>query len=198
MHLFLEGSVQAGKSTLLRACIATHACQLGGFSSQRLWHEGKPCGYRLVPAEDLELDREYEPGLSGIFAGHIGDVSLKDSTVFETLGVRLLSESLGKPLILLDEIGGAELLVPAFRRKLYQVLAGSAPCIGVLKLSDNADFMGRTAGYPAELVERNRQLRRDLLLRFDSEILAFSRSNQQALQGKIQGFLQQVWKEALK
>lgn len=163
MHLFLEGPVKTGKSTLLRQCIEPYIEKTGGFSSQRLWQDGRPCGYRLVPAENLRLDQPYEPGLPGIFTYHHQSDWRKDPAVFETLGVQLLSNLSDCELILLDEIGGSELLVPAFREKLYEVLSGPLPCIGVLKLSSKAAFMSRTSGYPGQVVDYNRQLREDLI-----------------------------------
>lgn len=193
MHLFLEGPVQTGKSTLIRECISPYMKEVGGFSSQRLWHEGKACAYRLVPPEELQLDRPYSRKLSGIFTGHIGELLLKDPSVFETLGVRLLSQSTEKSLILLDEIGGSELLVPAFREKLYQVLAGPVPCIGVLKLSSKASFMSRTTGYSGEVVEYNQQLRRDLKERFDAEILSFDRESLEDIRRQIEMFLERIF-----
>ena len=177
---------------MIRECISPYIEQIGGFSCQRLWHEKRPCGYRLVPAGDLKLDALYSPKLGGVFAGHIGDVSLKDPSVFETLGEDLLSSAAGKPLILLDEIGGSELLVPAFRTKLYQVLESSC-CIGVLKRADKAEFMSRAAGYPGEVAAYNRRLREDLVQRFDARIVAFGSGKELAARLEIKKFLERIF-----
>lgn len=194
MHLFLEGPIQTGKSTLIRQCIAPYIHQIGGFSSQRLWQDSLPCGYRLAPADELALDAPFTPDVSGLFLRHRqGASSYKDLSVFETLGVKLLAQSKDKPLILLDEIGGSELLVPAFREKLYEILAGDVPCLGVIKLTSKAGSMSKAAGYPEELVDYNIQLRRDLEKTFHGEIFPFQRERRDELKGKIELFLETIF-----
>ena len=193
MHLFLEGPVQTGKSTLIRECIAPYIDQIGGFSSQRLWQDEKPCGYRLAQASELSLDAVYHPGLSDVFTYHNGDAFKKDPSVFIKRGVEFLEQAGDKPLILLDEIGGSELLVPEFRNKLYEVLSGATCCIGVLKLADKAAFMSRAAGYPGEVVDYNRQLRKDLSDKFGAKILSFRIEEKNALKQEIEKFLEGIF-----
>lgn len=196
MHLFLEGPVRTGKSTLIRQCIAPYIRQIGGFSCQRLWQDARPCGYRLAPADELALDAPFTPDAPGIFLRHSPQPPHKDLSVFDTLGVKLLEESEGRPLILLDEIGGSELLVPSFREKLYEILAGETPCIGVIKLSSKAGSMSRAAGYPGEIVDYNLQLRRELEERFGGEICLFQRERREELKSKIEVFLQRIFYKA--
>lgn len=193
MHLFLEGPVQTGKSTLIRQCISPYMDQIGGFSSQRLWQNGRPRGYRLAPAGERALDAPLDLNVSGIFTCHSSQGSRKNPLVFEILGVELLEKAKGTSLILLDEIGGAELLVPAFRQKLYEILAGPVPCIGVIKLADKAGFMSRAAGYPGEVVDYNLQLRRDLTESFHGEICPFSPDRRNVIKHKIELFLERIF-----
>lgn len=195
MHLFLEGPVQTGKSTLIRQCIAPYIGRIGGFSSQRLWQASRPCGYRLAPADELELDAAFAPDAPGIFLWHNRDSSYKDPSVFETLGVRLLEQSGDKPVILLDEIGGSELLVPAFRKKLYQILSGQTPCLGVIKLASKASFMSRAAGYSGEVVDYNLQLRSDLEKLFHGEICPFEQEHREEIKRKIELFLERIFRD---
>ncbi len=193
MHLFLEGPVQTGKSTLIRQAISPYIDHLGGFSSQRLWQDGRPCGYRLLPAHELQLDAPYAPGMSGIFMYHHKDTSFKNPDVFATLGVKLLEESAGKKLILLDELGGSELLLPAFRSKLYEILEGPIPCLGVLKLPSKAKFMSRAAGYPGQVVQYNLQLRQTLSERSTGRILGLNSENREALRQELSFFLDNIF-----
>lgn len=192
MHLFLEGPVKTGKSTLIRDCIAPYIDQIGGFSSQRLWRDGSPCGYRLAQADELDLDAAYCSELSNIFSYHNGQSFKKEPSVFEKQGVALLEQALGKPLVLLDEIGGSELLVPEFRQKLYEILAGTC-CIGVIKLADKAAFMSRTAGYPGKVVDYNLQLRKDLSEKFGAKILPYNIQKRDALKQEIEEFLEGIF-----
>lgn len=193
MHLFLEGPVKTGKSTFLRNCLHIYMDRIGGFSCQRLWQDGSPCGYRLTPADETALDAEFSPDLSGIFTCHTNQVSKKDPSVFETLGVSLLEEAEKKDLILLDEIGGSELLVPDFRKTLYRILNGPVPCIGVLKLPASARFMQKMSGYPAEVSAYNLALREWLLQRPDVGIFTFSKESADSLHHEIQEFLERIF-----
>lgn len=70
-------------------------------------------------------------------------------TPFEDMGVQLLKQSINDAkagrikLVLLDEIGGHELGCDEFREILYQLLESDIPCIGVIKLNENAKRMAR-------------------------------------------------------
>lgn len=193
MHLFLEGPAKTGKSTLIRECIAPFISQIGGFSSQRLWQNGRPCGYRLTSAAELCLDKEYNPQMRHVFTWHDGKTSHKAPEIFETFGIALLSKASEKKLILLDEIGGSELLVPSFREKLYQTLDGPIPCIGVLKLSDKAKFMSKAAGYPGEVVRYNEHLREYLLEHCGTRILSYNKEYRDSLKEEILLFLKEIF-----
>ena len=193
MHLFLEGPIQTGKSTLLRECLAPYSQLLGGFSCQRIWKEGQPCGYRLTAASDFCLDTEYQPGLEDIFLYHFGEISKKDPSVFELKGVQLLEHTKNRPLILLDEIGGAELLSPSFKQTLYHILEGSIPCIGVLKLSSKAGFMSPVSGFPGEVIDHNLQLRQKLSQIPGCKLISFSRENKASIKKEIQIFLEKIF-----
>lgn len=193
MNLFLEGLSGSGKSTLLRECLAPYADRLGGFASQRLWKEDY-ASYRIQPASHFELDTEYDPAMEHVFRYFYKDTTVKDPDVFRYYGVELLNEAENHPLILLDEIGGAELLVPEFREKLYELIKGPVPCIGVLKLSEKAKFMKREAGYGKDVVTYNEELR-DLITSLpDSDLLTFQRADRDEIKEEIERFLERIFK----
>lgn len=198
MHLFLEGSVRTGKSTLLRQCLAPYFAQyggqIGGFSCQRLWQEGEPRGYRLTSADNLTLDAPFAPELSGIFLYHGKEGTKKELSVFESSAVSLLNEAKNSRLILLDEIGGVDLTVPVFHEKLYEILAGGVPCIGVLKSNENARHVGKKSASAELTAQNNQQLRRDLTEQFDAEILQFTREDAEEIRRKIETFLAACFK----
>lgn len=193
MHLFLEGPVRTGKSTLIRQCIAPYLHQIRGFSCQRLWLDGTPSGYRLAPAEETALDAPLLPDTPDIFLSYQNNPPKKDPSVFAGLGTMLLEQAKGAPLILLDEIGGSELLVPAFRKKLYEILSGPSPCIGVLKLASKAGSMSKAAGYPGTIVEYNLRLRRDLKEVFSGEICYFEPERREDVKTRIESFLKPIF-----
>lgn len=117
----------------------------------------------------------------------------KDQSVFDRAGVNLLTSSNGRSLILLDEIGGSELLCEPFCQALDEVLASGIPCLGVLKLAESARHMQRAYGFDpqnrpdapakntarASIVDRNLQLRQRILEEYGGQILYFDRSGPQ-------------------
>ena len=180
-HLFLEGPIQTGKSTLLRRLLAPYKDQIGGFASQRMLNDdGRTIGYRIGPAESTPLTIPFIEGceLPGIFRIiHEDGTSEKFPEIFDSYGIRLLDAAREKKLILLDEIGGAELLNTKFRETLYDVLPGDIPCIGVIKLKSKASFMSKTAGYSNTVIEYNLQLRDKLITEYGGRILSFKRDD---------------------
>ncbi|MDF3000315.1 MAG: hypothetical protein K0Q48_434 [Bacillota bacterium] len=194
-HLFLEGPVQEGKSTLIRRLIAPFLNQIGGFGSQRLLDgTGATVGFRITPAaEAVNLTREYDRGLSNIFLHFDGSRVVKTPEVFAEATLRYLTDFNGKKLILLDEIGGMELSVPAFRETLYQVLAGGIPCIGVLKLEEKNRHMCEQAVIDKSCLTWHQRLKTDMTERFDAELVPFSRSIKAEAERSVRTFLNQIF-----
>lgn len=180
-HLFLEGPIQMGKSTLLRELLSPYKDMIGGFASQRMLNDdGRTIGYRIGPADSTTLTIPFTEGrdLPGVFRIiHEDGNSEKFPEIFDTCGIELLDAAKGKKLILLDEIGGAELLNTGFREALYDVLAGETPCIGVIKLNSKASFMSKTAGYSSTVAEYNARLREKILNEYGGRILPFERGD---------------------
>ena len=189
-QIFFLFFFQTGKSTLLRRCLLPYRHLLGGFSSQRLLNrEGDLMGFRITSARDFALTRPYTPGLPGIFMLHRNGNVEKRLEVFAGLGVRLLRESLQSPIILLDEIGGAELLVPSFRQALQSLLASGIPCLGVLKAPENTVSMVRGAGYPAQLIRAGEDLRNAVTEQYGAGIISYTASSADAAEREITAFL---------
>lgn len=151
-NLFFEGPVRTGKSTILRHALLPYLPDLGGFVVQRLLDpDGVPIAYRLMGMEEirragcdsetrfLSVDAPYpqpeDEALSNIFLW--SSPRRFDATVFETFGVECLQSSTNK-VILLDEIGGVDLLCPGFLDALRTVLRSATPCIGILKELEKA------------------------------------------------------------
>jgi len=197
-HLFLEGAVQEGKSTLIRRLIGPFLNQVGGFSSQRLLDStGATVGFRITPAaEALNLNREYDRSLSGIFLRFEDGRAVKTQEVFSKSALGFLAESCESKLILLDEIGGMELGVPEFRDALYRVLAGPVPCIGVLKLEEKNRHMCEQEVIDKSCLTWHQRLRRDLEEQFDAALLSFSRETKAEAELSVRSFLSQIYFES--
>jgi nucleoside-triphosphatase len=193
-HLFLEGPIQEGKSTLIRKLIRDNLPWVGGFSSQRLLGDsGETVGFRITPAgEAMELTRKHSPELPDIFLHFDGSRTENRPEIFADTAVRYLRQNGGKKLILLDEIGGVELLSPDFRRELYRVLTGDVPCLGVLKLESSVRSMCGNAAIGGECVERHLRLRGDLASRYNAEIIYFERTNAEKTEALLRDFLDRI------
>lgn len=189
---FLEGPVQTGKSTIIRTVLGDHLSACGGFTSQRLIDaSGSTRGFRLAPAASAPLTAPAEDFISaagspapfisgaGIFKWFCEDGRvLTDQSVFDTVGASLLCTSPGHPLILLDEIGGSELLCEPFCEALDEVLSSGVPCLGVMKLADGARRLDAryTSGKGRTLYERNTELRHRIE-ELGGRIIYFERNN---------------------
>ena len=208
--LFLEGPVQTGKSTLIRTLLGDHLSGCGGFSSQRLIDAGGSTrGFRLGPAAVTPPAAPAEdyiaaPGSPLPFAADCGIFKwfcedgrvITDQSVFDTVGVSLLSSSLDSPLILLDEIGGSELLCGPFCQALDEVLSSGLPCLGVMKLADGARRLERQ--YPSDkgwtLLEKNKEIRRRVLS-LGGRILYYERGSESGsdIKPDLSAFIQSVF-----
>lgn len=190
-HFFLEGPIQIGKSTLIRRLLSQfmkdhglNPMDIGGFSSQRLLdRRGNTAGFRLASVEEaMSLTRLHSEDLKDIFLDFTGPSIRKTPEVFSNMGLKYLQDRGGKKLILLDEIGGMELLVPEFRDELYRVLEGDIPCLGVLKLGDSNRNMCRVAGIENRCTDYNGILRQDILNRFKGNIIHFTGEHGEEIQ----------------
>ncbi len=70
----------------------------------------------------------------------------KDNEVFRESAAQMLREAEYYPFVMLDEIGGFEMLIPQFRNELAQLLNSDAPIIGVIKGAENAEELRASFG----------------------------------------------------
>lgn len=189
-HLFLEADSGAGKSTLIRKLISPYVDQVGGFSSQRLLDSsGSTIAFRIVSADDLRLAVPFDDTPKAIFRTLSNDNTAQSfPKIFDSEGMRLLNESVGKKLLLLDEIGGIELKSSLFKDKLIELLSSDIPCIGVIKQAKKAKSMD--AG---SISEANTMLRKQMLEEFNCKILDFKR-NDPAVENEVMNFINRIFK----
>ncbi len=117
---------------------------------------GFTIGHAQCPALEVPYDPE-DPGIFSLWRPHHTELHPE---VFEDMGTRLLKEALSaeEPLILLDEIGGSELLSPSFSSALYRVLESDRPCVGVLKGIRSARNMVDRGKLPVDILDESRRL----------------------------------------
>lgn len=150
-NLFLTGSVGCGKSTSIAAALGEALPLAGGFLTVRQRDEtGCPAAFLLMRPDGTERGIILE-GSSGQFTMH--------PEVFEDLGIRLLEEGERHDYVVLDEIGGFELLSESFTAALRKLLESDVPCIGVMKGRGPAGAMIRKLGLEAAYTRRAEELR---------------------------------------
>lgn len=194
-HIFFEGAIQEGKSTLIRKLIGRHLKDVGGFSSQRLLNDlGETMGFRIVPASDaMFLTRKYSPDLTDVFLlFNDGEIKMTPE-IFADTAIKYMRKGQEKKLILLDEIGGVEMLMPEFREELYEVLKGEVPCLGVLKLEVNNRHMCRNANINHACIDYHLQLRDSLVNGHEADLLRFERKYAANTENVLQDFLKQIF-----
>lgn len=131
MNIFLTGSIQVGKSTIINRFIETHPdLNIGGFKTLTNFNENKGVyrGVYIVPA------CESEPNC--ISDCHIGTRALNKQSKpenFDLKGVEILNADGDYDLILMDEIGFMETQAKVFCENVMKFLDGKTPVIGVVK-----------------------------------------------------------------
>ena len=171
-HLFLTGPTGAGKSTVLKTALGARLCEAGGFVMRpERGTYGELTGFTLAPAAAAG-------GVAGFSEERFLDCTRfpprTDNEVFRTTGVRLLEESVWYPFVLLDEIGGFELLIPQFRTALETLLRSDWPILGALKTAEEAEAMLEALGLGVKARSYVRALHRMLAEAPDVRVLTVS------------------------
>jgi len=150
-NLFLTGSVGCGKSTSIATALGDALPKAGGFLTVRQKDDtGRAIAYWLKRPDgnDGQVIIQYarKP-----YTMHL--------EVFEDLGVRLLEEASQYDYVILDEIGGFEVLSDIFVDALMKLLESDIPCIGVMKGEGPASKMIQKLGLGDAYVQKAEALR---------------------------------------
>ena len=143
-HLFLTGPSGIGKTTIIRQALGSAAGYAGGFITERVADgDGSVEGFDLYPAA-AAIGHDGFDGLRFLDLGTTPPQ--KDNEVFRESAAQMLREAEYYPFVMLDEIGGFEMLIPQFRNELAQLLNSDAPIIGVIKGAENAEELRASFG----------------------------------------------------
>ena len=146
-HLFLTGSIGCGKSTAITVALGEKITQCGGFLTRR---HREPHLHFTLESPDGEVKKTFLDFASGKPKAELA----------------VFSESyLRGEILVLDEIGGIELLNPEFAAALETVLSSGIPILGVIKGEEPAgaliDRLGLTEEYHSAAGRLRQQLRND-------------------------------------
>jgi len=136
--LFLTGPMGCGKSTAIAAAIGEKLPEFGGFLTKRARNDaGQAIAFYLARPDGCQKEVFLDCGAA---------LPKIDLEVFEKAAPNLLN---GK-CIVLDEIGGLELLCPTFMAALDALLDSNIPVIGVVKAEGPAGVMIQKLGLTKE------------------------------------------------
>lgn len=147
-HLFLTGPMGCGKSTAIANAIGEKLPNFGGFLTKRvLGPDGHAQSFFLESPDGSKRETFLD------FSSGKPEVHLE---VFQNLAVSLLAGD----VLVLDEIGGIELLCPEFTAALSAVLASDVPILGVMKGVAPANALIRALGLTEEYEIASQNLRK--------------------------------------
>ena len=130
-HLFLTGPIGCGKSTAIQRALGKKLPFCGGFLTRRYREPYLHFTLESPDGSRKETFLDFSHGKPRL-----------NSAVFATLGPELLQGE----ILLLDEIGGVELLCPEFITGLETVLESDIPILGVIKGKSPASALIQTLG----------------------------------------------------
>ena len=149
-RLFLTGPIGCGKSTAITKALGEGIAQCGGFLTRRY---REPRLHFVLESPDRAVCETFLDFPNG--------EPKVNMDVFSRIGVQQLK---GGTLVL-DEVGGIELLCPEFAAGLEQVLQTDIPVIGVLKGAGPAgaliDRLGLSEAYVRAADRLRNRLRND-------------------------------------
>ncbi|WP_230398623.1 molybdopterin-guanine dinucleotide biosynthesis protein MobB [Novisyntrophococcus fermenticellae] len=129
-HIFLTGEKQVGKSTILNRVISELELKPTGYQTLPLLIHGQRKGFYLHGLCELPTYENDNP----ICIRMEEKKSLPLTETFETLGVRILTESLKTDdWMLMDEIGKFEQEAAGFQRMIFRCLDKKPAVLGVLQ-----------------------------------------------------------------
>lgn len=142
-QLFLTGPIGCGKSTVLLHALGPERLHRAGglLTVRRRCADGSPACFVLMDPAGKEQE---------VFLDLTGPKPRLDMAVFSGFGADLLYRAAKSPFVVLDEIGGIELLCPEFMAALDKLLAADVPIIGVLKGEGPASAMITRLGLTKE------------------------------------------------
>lgn len=138
-RLFLTGPSNCGKSAMIGAILGQAMLSAGGFVCENRYDSlGNIQSSSFLPAAAAG-------GIQGFdvypYLDFIPCPPKADNEVIRVEGTRLLREAAYYPFVVLDGIGGIDMLIPQYRFALEELLNSDIPCIGVIKGRDELEFL---------------------------------------------------------
>lgn len=135
-RLFLTGPIGCGKSTAIETALGNRLSICGGFRTRRgQIRDGHPVNFVLESPDGSSRSVFLD------FSQGAPEIHME---VFADFGVHMLRGD----VLILDEIGGVELLCPEFVAALETVLHSDVPILGVMKAEAPSTALIKALGLP--------------------------------------------------
>ncbi len=173
-NLFVTGTKEAGKSTLLNYAISLSGILATGFITRPYEICGHPAGHFI---HSLSVKTALEENDKPISVRSSDCSCIPIERVFDEFGTKFLQAAQmdHAPLILMDELGVIEQKAPKFQSCVLQCLDQGKPVLGSLKAVDSQ--------WLAEIAQRP-----------DTLVLELNEENRDAVLNRVMNFLLLWWK----
>ena len=189
--VFLEGDKGIGKSTLWQQLLKELHLSVNGFYVRRIVDEEKKMtAYELKAASELSsVNSRLSVKKEHIFIENREGKQRRNLTVFAGFGCQLLDDACASnKIILLDEIGGVELLAESFVERLSEVFNQPQKIIGVFKSEKNYQHQKLHALNKLEIDHQRNQLKQ-AILHSDGKLITLTEQNYQTVENELRDFL---------
>ena len=150
--LFLTGPMGCGKSTAIATAIGDKLPEFGGFLTKRLRNTAGQAIAFYIESPDGKLRQTFLDLTAGTPEVNLDAFGKYSNLLLKPVEIATPVCELARndKAYILDEIGGLELLNPAFMAALDGLLASDTPIIGVVKGAGPASAMIRRLGLAEE------------------------------------------------
>jgi len=149
----LTGRPGSGKTTLLREVVAQTRLKAGGFYTEEIRIQGVRQGFQIVTLDGNSTILAHVDLHSSYHVSKYG-VNLKE---LERVAIPAIRQAIRwRDLIVIDEIGKMELILPSFRKVVEEALESEKPVLGTIMLKPHpwADELKRHPAVRVILVNR--------------------------------------------
>lgn len=198
--LFLQGEREIGKSTAIREAILPYLDKVAGFYVQKILVDGErigfslenltPCSYNLYSEWD-SLSSVWEQKKNVFIYKKEGRWE-KNLEVFKQYAYenRCALDKKRIKLILLDEMGGVELMCEPFKNYLEELLMSNICCLGVIKYPKNKEHMANTVKGAKQGEDLYNAFYKKIINEY--KVLTMHENNRDAVTREVKKFVQSI------
>lgn len=200
-HMFIQGDIGIGKSTIIKNAILDYIDEIGGFFTQRIFIGQRYVGFSLNNVTDKE---KYTMNRYVKDLNEVNNVFLycdKDDKwninedVFQNYAINYLKEKASeKKLILFDELGGVELKCVPFMNEIMRVLDDTIPVIGVLKSKKGINKLQTSLDDGKEIVDSPDSFYNRIKNHNEVEIVYIDKENYNESKEKVKAFINETFR----